>query len=169
VCRDLVREIGQLDPQLFEQYGLKLNVIGCGKASGIPSFAQDTGFDATKIFVDFDRRVYQRLNLVVAKSMSGLSDSTKKKNVKTGLCSGLCWSLCKTVSRGSQGDVMQMGGTFISNQAGQILFQHYDEYSNDSLQPNEYADVLQRLFAQGTAKVPDLGSQEQLVAKKTDE
>ncbi len=76
VCRDLVRDLAQVDGKLLARYSLQLRVIGCGKHTAIRSFSQDTQFDSDKVFVDQDRLVYRRLNLVELQKISGLKDPT---------------------------------------------------------------------------------------------
>lgn len=53
--------------------------------------------------------------------MGDIRDKNGKKP-RTSTCSGLCWFFSKRVARGNQGNIMQMGGTFVVDPKGKILY-----------------------------------------------
>lgn len=57
--------------------------------------------------------------------------------MKTGAVSGLCWFFKNRISRGNQGNIYQMGGTFVVNTKGDILYQYRDKFANDPKDVND--------------------------------
>ena len=113
-----------MNQKVLHKNNINLIIIGIGLQNAISQVARDTQADEKKIFVDPSRKLYQILDLNEAAGTSTISGKTENSK-KIGLCkviSGLCWYLWKQISRGSQGNVYQMGATYFVDEKGNIIF-----------------------------------------------
>lgn len=112
-------------------------MIGCGKPTGIQAFCEATGFNPNKMYVDPELKVYRLFNLTRAKSFGEIKGKSVSKESRTGMCSGFCWSCCGMCKQGKQGDVYQLGGSFLVGPGERVDFQQNDESSQDHITAEE--------------------------------
>lgn len=118
-------------------------MIGCSKAEAIQEFAQDTGYPREYIYVNPSQDAYKAFGMKTASSFSELKgDGKMNSDTTSGVFSGMAWSLWKTVSRGTQGDVYQLGGEVLLSPQREILFRKANTSSQDYLSADKVRELI---------------------------
>ncbi|KAL4490787.1 hypothetical protein ABPG72_021841 [Tetrahymena utriculariae] len=142
---DFIRALAQeINFDDLIQKNINLYVIGCGKINGIKNFSSETKFPSQYLYVDSERFTYTKLGMMRAETISQISKGKKSKDTKSSFCGGLCWSICKMISKEKQGDVYQLGGTYIFETDGKITYSFVDESSNGHVSSTEITDLVEK-------------------------
>jgi len=114
---------------------VQLVAIGSGTPLMARTFAGDFNFTAD-MYVDTKRQVYQTLECKRGIGrVLGVKALTEYKNaLAAGYKQG-----------GTQGDGMQLGGTFLINNRGEVLWSHMEQYAGDHAPLPEILEVCKRL------------------------
>jgi hypothetical protein len=115
--------------------GAGLVAIGLGSPASAKDFATEYKFPG-KIYVDQAREVYQALGC--NRGLRYVLNSDTLKSIKKSMNEG--FSQGKT-----QGDSLQLGGTFIISATKGILFQHLEEFAGDHVDNPELLRVLAQI------------------------
>jgi len=113
-------ELASIKPQL-DELGIKLVAVGSGSPFMATAFKEKTSFPG-ELFVDQKRVLYQALDCKRGLTrVLGLKSLAKYKN-----------AMSKGFSQGkTQGNGLQLGGTFLMSKAEGIVFQHLEEFAGD--------------------------------------
>ncbi|KAL4463162.1 hypothetical protein ABPG74_007163 [Tetrahymena malaccensis] len=130
---------------LYEaQRSIVVFILGCGKKNGINLFSKDTNFPINRLFVDPDRFTYNKLGMIRANGFSELKgDGKKSQETSSSLVGGMSWSLWKAISRGNQGDVYQLGGAYVFDTTGQILYSFVDHSAEGHISVQQINELAQ--------------------------
>ncbi|KAL4496483.1 hypothetical protein ABPG72_014713 [Tetrahymena utriculariae] len=128
----------------YKKLDINLNVVGCGKKNGINLFSKDTNFPINRLFVDPDRFSYNKLGMIRANGFSELKgDGKKSQETSSSLVGGMSWSLWKAISRGNQGDVYQLGGAYVFDTTGKILYSFVDHSAEGHISVQQINELAQ--------------------------
>ncbi|KAM3141688.1 hypothetical protein pb186bvf_006293 [Paramecium bursaria] len=144
VCRDQIKALGStIQQNELKNANTQIVVVACSKADAIQDFSKDTGFSEDYIYVNPDLKTYQAFGLERAKGFGDLKgNGGVNQDTTSGTLSGFAWSFWKTISRGQQGDVYQLGGEFLINSEGDVLFAKANKSSQDYLSAKEVRELL---------------------------
>ncbi|TNV71614.1 hypothetical protein FGO68_gene11715 [Halteria grandinella] len=93
-------------------------VIACSKPDAIEDFSKDTGFPKENLYVSTDLQAYKSFGMKRAQNISEIKGQGTNADSTTGMISGMAWYLWKQISRGSQGDIYQLGGEVLFDEDG---------------------------------------------------
>ncbi|EWS73681.1 DHHC zinc finger protein (macronuclear) [Tetrahymena thermophila SB210] len=145
VCQDFVRALAQdINFGDLKQKNINLYVVGCGEISGIKNFSLETKFPSQLIYVDTQRFTYNKLGMMRAETISQVRSGKKSEDTKTSTFCGLCKTACSIITKKRQGDIYQLGGTYIFETDGKIIYTFVDDSSNGHCSSKEILDLIQK-------------------------
>jgi len=118
---------------------VQIVAVGSGTPVMAKAFAQEFDFTG-ELYVDQSRKVYDAL-----KCKRGLKATLGIKSLgayKNALSHGF-------KQGNTQGDGLQLGGTFVLKQGGEVAWLHQEQYAGDHASNEEILDALQALGEQG--------------------
>jgi hypothetical protein len=150
VCRDYVKAVvahqEKYEAQLKAANLTPSNIvlIGCGAASWISKYRDDTGFKGP-MFTDPEQKLYQALK-VIKVNTSGELNASPSPYFTGSHVTGMMWFVYKAVtSVNSTGDMYQLGAEFVLDN-GKALYHHFDKDPGDH-------DLIEDVFKAGGAKL----------------
>lgn len=143
-CKEFVCALSQ--PEGFSVDALETShqqiiIIGCGQPTLIERYCQETHCPFA-IFADPTQKLYQALGMIRTLKLG----EHKPDYIKTSLLVNVAKSAFSQLTAGSAmfngGDIYQVGGEFLINQQGKILWSHKMQNTRDHTEVNELCRLL---------------------------
>jgi len=136
LCRKSANELASVKSDL-DALGIGLVAIGNGTPLMAKSFQQEFNFPGD-IYVDQKKQVYQSLGC--NRGLKYAINGKALKAIKNALGEG--FSQGKT-----QGDSLQLGGTFIISSKDGVLFQHLEQFAGDHVELPELLAAAKQIIS----------------------
>jgi len=133
LCRKSAAKLASIKPQL-DELGVQLVAIGSGTPFMAKAFAKEFEYSG-ELYVDQKREVYMTLG--TKRGIGGVIGMRALVEYKKALSEGY-------TQGGTQGDGMQLGGTFILRSNGQVIWSHMEEFAGDHPDLDEVVAFCQR-------------------------
>jgi peroxiredoxin len=144
VCKEYVSGLSQSDgitPNELSTVNKRLIIIGCGQSKLIEQYAKDTNCPFP-IYVDPTRKLYDALGMIRTLSLG----DKKPDYVKSSFLSTLATSARSQLSAGTSmfqgGDIQQVGGEYLINNQGNIIWSHNMNNTRDHVEIKELRRIL---------------------------
>ncbi|KRX07837.1 hypothetical protein PPERSA_10121 [Pseudocohnilembus persalinus] len=123
----------------LKKLGIPLIVIGSGSGKGGKLFASDASYPPEYVYANPDRKLYKGLKMREGKNIKDITNKEKKKRKqKRSTCCGLLYYFWNRLIRGEQGNIYQLGGTFLVDKNGKLLFEYRASFANDEFEHSEF-------------------------------
>jgi len=143
-CKDYVCALCEengITPDELSSANKRLIIIGCGQPNLIEQYKKDTNC-SFEIYVDPNRQLYEALGMIRSLSLG----DRKPDYIKSSMLSTIAKSLVSAFSAGSAmfqgGDVQQIGGEYLINASGNILWSHNMTNTRDHVEVQELRQIL---------------------------
>jgi len=115
----------------LDEMGIGLVAIGSGTPLMAKNFAEEFGFDG-ELFVDQSLDVYKALNCT--RGVKVVLGFKAMKEIKKAIGDGYKQGL-------TQGDGLQLGGSFVFNKKCEVVWQHLERWAGDHADLKELLQV----------------------------
>eukprot|EP00924_Labyrinthula_sp_SR-Ha-C_P006911 augustus_masked-scaffold_8-processed-gene-4.54-mRNA-1 protein AED:0.27 eAED:0.28 QI:0/-1/0/1/-1/1/1/0/339 len=129
LCRKIAEEISSLAPTL-EKNGVQLVGVGLGEDS-LDSFLKGDYWKGLDLYLDEEKQLYKELKLGQGKFTDLLKFEIIKKKFKA-----------KNVEQSNTGDKMQLGGTYVLNETGEVIFEFKQKTFGEKVDVEQLFEVL---------------------------
>eukprot|EP00924_Labyrinthula_sp_SR-Ha-C_P006931 snap_masked-scaffold_8-processed-gene-4.35-mRNA-1 protein AED:1.00 eAED:1.00 QI:0/-1/0/0/-1/1/1/0/202 len=130
LCRNLATEMSSLAPTL-EKNGVKLVGVGLG-VDALDSFLEGGYWKGLDLYIDEDKKLYKEFKL----GEGSYTDLLKPQVIKRMF-------QARNVEQSRTGDKMQLGGTYILNKRGQVIYEFQQKTFGDKPNLEEMFKVLE--------------------------
>ena len=143
-CKEYVSTLSSVDgitPDELSASNKRVIIIGCGQSNLIKRYAEDTSCPFP-IYTDPTRKLYDAFGMIRTLSLA----DEKPAYIKSSFLSNLAKSAFSQLSAGSSmfqgGDIQQVGGEYLIDNQGHILWSHNMNNTQDHLEIKELRKIL---------------------------
>jgi peroxiredoxin len=143
-CKEYISALSQeggLTPNELSSANKRLVIIGCGQPNLIEQYTKDTKCPFS-IYADPTRKLYDAFGMIRTLSLG----DKKPDYIKSSFLSSLTKSALSQLSAGSAmfqgGDIYQVGGEYLINERGDIIWSHNMNNTRDHVEVNELRKIL---------------------------
>ncbi len=144
ICKEYISGLSQaggITPNELSAANKRLIIIGCGQPSLIEQYVKDTDCPYP-IYADPTQKLYDAFGMIRTLSLG----DKKPDYVKSSFLSNLAKSTLSTISAGScmfqGGDIKQVGGEYLINNQGDIIWSHNMNNTRDHVEVKELRKIL---------------------------
>lgn len=144
ICKEYISGLSQTDgitPNELSAVNKRLIIISCGQPNLIEQYAKDTNCPFP-IYVDPTQKLYDALGMIRTLSLG----DKKPDYVKSSFLSVLAKSVRSKLSAGSSmfqgGNIQQVGGEYLINNQGDIIWSHNMNNTRDHVEIKELRKIL---------------------------
>jgi peroxiredoxin len=143
-CKDYIGALSQeggLTPNELSAANKRLIIIGCGQPNIIEQYTKDTKCPFP-IYADPTQKLYDAFGMIRTLSLG----DKKPDYIKSSFFSNLTKSALSQLSAGSAmfqgGDIHQVGGEYLINERGDIIWSHNMNNTRDHVEVKELRKIL---------------------------
>jgi peroxiredoxin len=144
ICKEYVCALSEkdgLNPNELSAVNKRLIIIGCGQPNLIEQYAKDTKCPFP-IYADPTQKLYDAFGMIRTLSLG----DKKPDYIKSSFLSNVAKSAVSQLSAGSAmfqgGDIHQVGGEYLINARGDIIWSHNMNNTRDHVEVKELRTIL---------------------------
>lgn len=144
-CKEYIAAISSQDngitPQELEKSNKRLIIIGCGQPNLIKQYVKDTTCPFA-MYADPTQKLYDALGMIRTLSLAEKRPDYIKSSFLVNVAKSAVCQFSSGTAMFQGGDIRQVGGEYLLNQQGDILWSHNMKNTQDHVEVIELRRVL---------------------------
>lgn len=144
-CKEYVSALSSVDgitPNELSASNKRMIIIGCGQPNIIKQYAKDTAC-LFPIYTDPTRQLYDAFGMIRTLSLADEKPAYIKSSFLSNLAKSAFSQLSSGLSMFQGGDIQQVGGEYLIDNQGHIIWSHNMNNTQDHVEIKELRKVLQ--------------------------